>query len=216
MDTTTTKKTKAIHRTAKPLVARSATDEQLLARYCQTGDWRCFEQLVQRYERELYSYLRRYLGSAEMAEDAFQATFLQIHLKGGTFDESRRFRPWLYTIATNQAIDAQRRNRRHRGVSLDQTTEPEQGGALADMIESEEPSPAASLSQEERSNWVRGAVAELPEHLRAVIELVYHQGLKYREAAEVLDIPVGTIKSRMNAAIGKLGRSWNRSHASEP
>ena len=75
--------------------------------------------LVHRYERELYSYLRRYLGDAAMAEDAFQGTFLQIHLKCGQFEPGRKFRPWLYTIATNQAIDAQRRNKRHRMVSLD-------------------------------------------------------------------------------------------------
>ena len=64
--------------------------------------------------------MRRYVGSAEMAEDVFQATFLQVYVKRDRFEVGRRFRPWLYTIATNQAIDAQRRNRRHRMVSLDQ------------------------------------------------------------------------------------------------
>src|SRR5271168_1722475 len=97
----------------------SPTDEQLLAEYRQQGDRQAFAQLVHRYERELFSYLRRYLGDAEMAEDAFQATFLQVHRKCDQFEEGRRFRPWLYTIATNQAIDAQRRNKRHRNLSLD-------------------------------------------------------------------------------------------------
>src|SRR5690606_19500070 len=81
------------------------SDEQLLIEYRETGGRELFAQLVQRYERELYSYLRRYLGDAEIAEDVFQATFLQIHLKREQFEEGRRFRPWLYTIATNQAID---------------------------------------------------------------------------------------------------------------
>ena len=80
-----------------------------------------FAELVRRYERELYSYLRRYLGDAEMAEDAFQAAFLQVHLKCQQFEAGRSVRPWLYTIATNQAIDAQRRSRRHRMVSLDRS-----------------------------------------------------------------------------------------------
>src|SRR5688500_956113 len=100
----------------------SSSDEELLARYCHKSDRDAFNLLVQRYERELFSYLRRYLGDAEMADDAFQAAFLQVHLKCGQFEEGRAFRPWLYTIATNQAIDAQRRNRRHRMASLDRSS----------------------------------------------------------------------------------------------
>jgi len=97
-----------------------ASDEELIRRSCGGDDGTAFEALVHRYERVLFSYLRRYLGSAEMAEDVFQLTFLQVHLKREGFEEGRRFRPWLYAIATNQAIDAQRRDRRHRMVSLDQ------------------------------------------------------------------------------------------------
>ncbi|NBW97168.1 MAG: sigma-70 family RNA polymerase sigma factor, partial [Planctomycetia bacterium] len=96
------------------------SDEDLLRRFRVDDDMAAFEALVHRYERELFSYLRRYLGSAEMADDVFQATFLQVHLKKENFEDGRRFRPWLYTIATNQAIDAQRRNKRHRMVSIDQ------------------------------------------------------------------------------------------------
>src|SRR5436305_14497208 len=103
----------------------SLSDEELLLGYRESGDANLFSELVRRYERELYSYLRRYLGDASMAEDAFQATFLQVHLKCDQFEEGRKFRPWLYTIATNQAIDAQRRNKRHRSVSLDRNTKPE-------------------------------------------------------------------------------------------
>lgn len=94
------------------------TDEQVLIRYRNSGDERLFSNLVGRYERELYSYLRRYLGNAEHAEDAFQATFLQLHLKCDQFQEGRRLRPWLYMIATNKAIDLQRRNKRHQILSL--------------------------------------------------------------------------------------------------
>ena len=111
------------------------SDEELLGRCRRTEDKAAFESLVHRYERELFSYLRRYLGNAEMAEDVFQATFLQVHLKREQFEEGRRFRPWLYTIATNQAIDAQRRNRRHRMVSLDHRTGGEDDvGSLVEML----------------------------------------------------------------------------------
>src|SRR3989339_999403 len=115
-------------------------DEELLVGYFQTGDRRLFEQLVAKYARELFSYLRRYLGNAEMAEDAFQQTFLQVHLKCDQYEPGRKVRPWLYTVATNQAIDLQRRNRRHCMVSLDENfgmhEETGDGGSMAHLLRS--------------------------------------------------------------------------------
>ena len=187
------------------------SDEELFARYRELGDRDAFTTLVHRYERELYSYLRRYLGDASMAEDAFQATFLQVHLKGDQFEAGRRFRPWLYTIATNQAIDAQRRNKRHRGVSLDRTSKSDDSdnlGALIDLLVSKEPNPEQRLDSTQRREWIEQALEELPAALREVVNLVYYQGLKYREAADVLGIPVGTVKSRLHAAILKLNEAW--------
>jgi RNA polymerase sigma-70 factor (ECF subfamily) len=188
------------------------TDEDLLNQFRLSEDARAYELLVHRYERELFSYLRRYLGSAEMAEDVFQATFLQVYLKKEKFEEGRRFRPWLYTIATNQAIDAQRRNRRHRMVSLDQRTGGEDDvGTLLEMMSGVGPTANEQMEGEEAREWVRRAVDDLPETLRAALVLIYHQGLKYREAADVLGIPVGTVKSRLHAALLKLNQSWQAS-----
>ncbi len=189
------------------------TDEQLILDYRRTGDRELYAQLVYRYERELYSYLRRYLGSAEMAEDVFQATFLQVHLKCDLFQAGRRFRPWLYTIATNAAIDARRRNKRHRMVSLDTPREQdnEHVGRLVNLLESSDLGPSDSAVSAERSRLVRKTLDELPESMTAVIHLVYYQGMKYREAAEVLDVPVGTVKSRLHSAIAKLTDVWNTS-----
>jgi RNA polymerase sigma-70 factor (ECF subfamily) len=190
------------------------TDEQLLLDYRKTGDRELYAQLVYRYERELFGYLRRYLGSAEMAEDVFQAAFLAVHLKCETFQEGRRFRPWLYTIATNAAIDARRRNKRHRTVSLDTPREQdnEDVGRLVNLLESSDPDPSSAAVSAERNRLVRETLDKLPESMTAVIHLVYYQGMKYREAAEVLDIPVGTVKSRLNSAITKLTDVWNTSH----
>lgn len=191
------------------------SDEQLLLAYRDRSDRDAFNQLVHRYERELFSYLRRYLGDASMAEDAFQATFLQVHLKGDQFEAGRKFRPWLYTIATNQAIDAQRRNKRHRSVSLDRNTRPEGSddvAALIDLLASNEPAPESNLDATHQRQWIRDAVESLPEALRQAVNLVYYQGLKYREAADILDIPVGTVKSRLHSAILKLNESWMVSH----
>lgn len=198
---------------AEPLAQLS--DEELVLEYRAAGAEGVFAELVRRYERELYSYLRRYLGNAAMAEDAFQATFLQVHLKIEQFEEGRKFRPWLYTIATNQAIDAQRRNRRHRLVSLDRSNKrdnQDEIGSLLDLMESRDPNPTFQMESAERQEWMRAALEKLPEPLYTVVTLVYYQGLKYREAADVLSIPVGTVKSRLHAAILKLNEAWLASH----
>ena len=195
--------------------AEEPSDEQLFKTFCDTEDTGAYEVLVSRYERELFSYLRRYVGSAEMAEDVFQATFLQIYVKRDRFEVGRRFRPWLYTVATNQAIDAQRRNRRHRMVSLDQRAGNDEEGDLMSVVSSAGPTAVENLEDEEAKEWVRGAVDDLPETLRAALILVYHQGLKYREAADVLGIPVGTVKSRLHAALLKLNRAWTSTDQSE-
>ena len=191
-------------------VETELSDEQLLVRYRDNGERELFAQLVGRYEQELYSYLRRYLGDAEMAQDVFQATFLQIHLKSHQFDSTRRFRPWMYTIATNQAIDAQRRNKKHRSVSLDSAGRGnEEVGTLINLLESSEVDPLQQVDLEESRRLVRESLESLPDHLRSVITLVYYQGFKYREAADVLAIPVGTVKSRMHSALQKLNEVWH-------
>jgi RNA polymerase sigma-70 factor, ECF subfamily len=194
------------------------TDEELLAEYRLAGSPQVFESLVKRYERELYNYLRRFLGNTVLAEDAFQATFLQVHLKCHLFDGDRKVRPWLYTVATNQAIDIQRRNRRHRLVSLDRfnQTQHEELGTLVDLLRSKEVDPSDRLEHSERKEWIREAVAALPDQLRSAVKLVYFRGLKYREAADELSVPVGTVKSRIHSAVKRLGEAWDDSQAAPP
>lgn len=196
-----------------PTVSRTwseMTDEELLLAYRSGGNRQAFAELVQRYERELYSYLRRFLGDSVMAEDAFQAAFLQVHLRCGQFEAGRKVRPWLYTIATNQAIDAQRRNKRHRMVSLDRrpAADDDDMGSLVELLISKETGPSDQLEADERRDWIRRAVSELPPTLLSAVTLIYYQGLKYREAAEVLEVPVGTVKSRLHTAILKLNEAW--------
>jgi RNA polymerase sigma-70 factor (ECF subfamily) len=190
------------------------SDEQLLLEYRATGKASLFAQLVRRYESELHGYLRRYLGDASAAEDAFQLTFLQVHLKCGQFQAGRKVRPWLYTIATHQAIDAQRRNRRHRMASLDLVRTEQEGdvdaGNLLELLAEDRPGPTQRLELAERRDWVTKAIGDLPDGLRAAITLVYFQGLRYREAADVLSIPVGTVKSRLNTAISRLHEAYSQ------
>jgi RNA polymerase sigma-70 factor (ECF subfamily) len=186
------------------------TDEELLLDYRSRSDRPAFEELVRRYEKELYGYLRHYLGDAEMAEDVFQQTFLQVHLKCDQFEEGRKVRPWLYTVATNQAIDYQRRNRRHKIISLDRRMQSDiEGdmGSLVELLDGAEAGPSEEAEAAEQHGQLRRAIDDLPEQTRQVVLLVYFKGLKYREAAEILDIPVGTVKSRLHAAVQKLGET---------
>jgi RNA polymerase sigma-70 factor (ECF subfamily) len=186
------------------------TDEELLLEYRVTGQPALFETLVKRYERELYNYLRRFLSNQAMAEDAFQATFMQVHLKCSLYDADRKVRPWLYTVATNQAIDIQRRNKRHRLVSLDRPNrvQHDELGSLVDVLSGRDGEPANDLETGERKEWIRRAVAALPDQLQSAVKLVYFRGMKYREAADELEVPVGTVKSRLHAAVKRLGKAW--------
>jgi RNA polymerase sigma-70 factor (ECF subfamily) len=191
----------------------ACSDEELMMRFCR-GHKEAFGVLVRRYERELFGYLRRYLGDAAMAEDVFQNTFLQLYVKSNQYEAGRPVRPWLYTIATNQAIDALRRNGRHQAVSLDQHRDDTADGDvhnLLDTLQSREVDPLDLAHNQEARERIRASVDRLPDLLRQVLLLAYYQGLKYREIADILGIPVGTVKSRLHAAIVKLQEIWESS-----
>lgn len=191
----------------------ACSDEDLLVRFGR-GQTDAFGVLLRRYERELFGYLRRYLGDSSLAEDVFQNTFLQLYLKIGQYEPGRPVRPWLYTIATHQAIDALRRNARHQVLSLEQKREDGSNGELGNLLETLEsrgPSPMDNITAQERKEKVRASVNRLPDFLRDVVILAYYQGLKYREIADVLEIPVGTVKSRLHAALNRLQEAWSES-----
>jgi RNA polymerase sigma-70 factor, ECF subfamily len=194
------------------------SDEELLAQYARQGDREAFEELVHRYERPLYNYLRKYLGDAGLAEDAFQATFLQVHLKCGQFQPDRRLRPWLFQIAANQAIDLMRRNRRHKAVSLDAASgrpglEKEQ--PRLNVLASREAGPGQQSERAEDRQRIRLALAKVPTRFRGVLEMVMLQGLSYQQAADALGIPLGSVKSRLHTAGQCLQRALYRTRLSE-
>lgn len=191
----------------------TATDEQLLERYRDFGDRAAFAALVRRYERELYTYLRRYLGNPLAAEDVFQLTFLLLHQKVGQYESGRPVRPWLYSLAVHQAIDYFRRDRRHWLPSFDRFVD----GRKDEMtpMTSGRNDPAEMAEADDTSRRVREAVDKLPEAARQVVLLVYFQGLKYREVSEILGIPTGTVKSQLHAALVKLNRLLQSAGVSE-
>lgn len=191
----------------------TCSDEDLLIRF-QRGQRDAFGDLLRRYEGELFGYLRRYLGDAELAADVFQNTFLLVYKKADQFDSGRAVKPWLYAIATNQAIDAMRRQGRHQAVRLDDvTTDGDDGAHLGRYLDSDEPGPLEQLELAERRQFVRESVDRLPEFLRQVVLLTFFQGLKQSEIAEALEIPVGTVKSRTHTALARLLQMWEEQAA---
>jgi RNA polymerase sigma-70 factor (ECF subfamily) len=194
------------------------SDENLLARL-RDGERSAFEPLVRRYERELFGYLRRYVGDDDLADDVFQNTFVQVFLKIKQYEPGRPARPWLYAIATNQAIDAlRRRNRRVADRPAETVSAPDEEGEprpLFELLPAPGDAPPDAADRTEQRELVRAAVARLPELLRQAVLLVYFQGMKYQDAAEVLGIPVGTVKSRLHAALTKLTEEWGGDGAAE-
>ena len=193
------------------------TDEQLLLSYRETGNEAQFAELVDRYREPLMYFLKRQIGNISIAEDVLQATFMQLHVKCEQFQEGRQVKPWLYRIAINQAIDSNRRNRRHEIASLNQSGSEQDGQRceLVDLVRGGGLQPAETLQKKEQSESVRRAVEKLPLQLQTIVSLVFFQGLKYREAAEKLSIPVGTLKSRMHTALLQLRTTWPELQFSE-
>lgn len=183
------------------------TDEQLLSDYLQ-GQPEKFELLVRRYAQELFHFLYRLLGSAAAAEDAVQETFLQLHLSAASFDHRRRLRPWIFTIAANKARDAMRSRRRRPETPLDAggACDGDEGRGLADWLSSEPASVSLAMESEERSFMIRRMIERLPVHLREVLILGYYHGFAYKEMAEIIQVPLGTIKSRLHAAVAALAK----------
>ncbi len=188
---------------------RSISDTELLRRHL-AGEEEAFAALVRRYEKELYNFLARFTGDRALAEDLFQETFLQLHVSAGTFDQSRRLKPWLFTIAANKARDALRRRVRHAAAPLDATVSgtADERTSYADLMPSDVPVPQESVLNLEDRRAVESIVSEMPEHLRTVLVLSYFSDLPYKEIADVLDVPLGTVKSRLHAAVRQFAARW--------
>ncbi|WP_432799061.1 RNA polymerase sigma factor [Poriferisphaera sp. WC338] len=188
------------------------TDEQLVADY-RSGKTECFEQLLERYRLELFHFLIRFLGNRAAAEDVFQDAFLQIHLSADTFDISKRFKPWLFTIAANKARDFLRKNNRRQAASLSAMIDSSggdsgSGRSFVDLMEADVVLPDLGAQNAEQRELVRQVVQSLPDHLREVLTLAYFNQFAYKEIAEILSIPLGTVKSRLHAAVGTFADLW--------
>jgi len=194
------------------------TDEQLLAQHL-AGDPNAFRTLVERHHRELLQFVFRFTGSRSAADDVVQDAFVQVHLSAPSFDPNRRLKPWLFTIAANKARDHLRGRTRRREVPLDAQV----GGADAegqrflDLLADDESDPSEQMTVEEREALVRAVIEEMPPNLAEVLVLAYFHHFAYRDIAEVLDIPLGTVKSRLHSAVNQFGARFRaRTKEQEP
>lgn len=171
-----------------------------------------FEILVARHKNAIVSFLFRYVGDFRTAEDLAQETFLRVFRKIGDYNNSARFSTWLYTIASNLAKDEFKRRARHPARSLDgtagrnDTTRPVPE-ARADTTESV---PDVRLQQDEARQAVRRALELLEEQDREILLLKDVQGLSYEEIAHVLNVPLGTVKSRLSRARLAFKEVWKK------
>jgi RNA polymerase sigma-70 factor (ECF subfamily) len=185
------------------------SDAELLRRHLE-GDAEAFPALVRRYRRELFSFLARYTADASLAEDVFQEAFLQLFLSAAAFDPKRPLKPWLFTIATNKARDAMRSRSRRQAAPLDAAVSAadEEGARYVDLMCSDVPSPEEAILNLETRQTVQRIVAGMPENLRAVLLLAYFHELPYKDIAEALNVPLGTVKSRLHAAVRCFAGLW--------
>lgn len=190
---------------SQPLESRS--DEELFTRH-REGDAGALRVLMERYAGELHGFLTRLVGSRAGADDVFQEAFLQIHLSADAFDPERRFKPWLYTIAANKGRDYLRRQRRRSAVSLDAPVGVGSDAGLVDLLPSVGDRPAAPLEDADERSAVKLVVDELPAHYREILLLAYFQRMSYSQIADSLGIPLGTVKSRLHAAVACFAQGW--------
>lgn len=185
------------------------TDEQLLSDY-REGDKAAFGQLVERYERELFHFLVRFLGDRAAAEDVFQEAFLQVHQSADQFDPQRRFRPWLFTIAANKARDLMRSQARRPTSPLQASISAgdEDSGQFIDLMQSATELPGEPMERQELQQQVHKTVMAMPEHLREILLLSYFHQFPYKQISDILSIPLGTVKSRLHAAVAHFADRW--------
>ena len=190
-------------------VTDKVSDSELLQRYRQ-GDEQAFREIVSRYKNSLYAFLRRFVNHEDVVEDVFQETFLQLYISQDSFDINRPLRPWLFTIAANKAKDALRKMQRQSSMGM---------GAIADagdfsvdevvnILTSYETTPIDEVSAEETATRVRQVVAEMPDNLRGILVLAYFEQFSYKHMAQILSIPIGTVKSRLHTAVVHFMKKW--------
>ena len=182
------------------------TDEKLIARF-QDGDINAYNELVDRYKDRLLNFVFRYFNNREQAEDVVQETLIKLYTHASYYKNIAKFSTWLYTIAKNNALTELRKNKRKRTDSL-WTNE----GKPID-IETKGDSLEKTVHNEIAVEALKRYLDEIPENFRIAVVLRDFQELSYEEISKILEIPIGTIKSRINR--GRIQLSEKMKHFKE-
>ena len=192
------------------------TDGELLSLYIE-GEETAFSEIVSRYKNGLYAFLRMFLNRRELVEDVFQETFLQLFNSRESFDTSRPLRPWLFTIAANKAKDALRKWQRKNAIPIGTMTDSEDMSFddMLNSVTSDSTKPYEQLQKDETALRVRRIISDMPENLREILVFAYFNRFSYKQMAEILSIPIGTVKSRLHTAVGRFAKEWEASIGSK-
>lgn len=167
----------------------SRTNERELVSRAQNGDRNAFSELVRMHSQGVLQVIYRMCGDMQVSEDAAQETFVQAWLRLPSYRPRASLRSWLYRIAVNTAVDMLRKEKRILP------------GAVEDLnLRDPESGPETQAANAERTETVQQAVLSLPDASRVVLVLKEYEGLSYQEIADALDIPIGTVMSRLNYA----------------
>ncbi len=179
------------------------SDTELMERFG-AGDDEAFRQLVARHEKRLLNFFWRRCFDRVFAEDCTQEVFLRLVRHRGRWKPSAKFTTYLYRIAENLWIDRYRSRRSHPPPASLNLPVGDDGGEIADRVANDARMPEQLAGDRELSLTIRAAIENLSEQQRSVFVLGEIQGMKYQDIGEILGIPVGTVKSRMHAAVHRL------------
>jgi RNA polymerase sigma-70 factor (ECF subfamily) len=186
-----------------------------LVRRCAAGDAGAWEELVGRFHRRIYNICYRFAGSAEDAQDLTQEVFIKVYRTVGSFDgEKASFNTWVTTVTRNLLVDHFRKQRNDRAtdsIDASQGTD-EDGPTLAERLASGEPGQQVHVENRERREMVQRALRQISPDLREAVILRDLQDMDYREIAQVLKVPEGTVKSRINRGRAELARLLQRTY----
>jgi len=172
----------------------ASSDEMLVAR-CQEGDKRAFELLVQKYQRRIYHLIHRITQDPDVVEPLTQDVFLKAYRSISSFRGASQFYTWLYRIAVNTCLSHVKREPSHKCHEDPQEINPRYFSPEAEALQPE--NPEQQVMRKELLRQVMSAVRDLPEDFRMTVVLREFMGLNYEEIAEVLEIPLGTVRSRI-------------------
>jgi len=173
--------------------------EEVLVRRIIAGDDKAFEYLVEAYNKKVFNIALRILNNYEDASDITQDIFLKIYRKIHTFKENCSFYTWVYRLSVNTCIDELRRRKNFNTVSIDSSL-PTEDGEMSWDIADDSDSADELLQKKEVRQILRRAISQLPDIYRVLLILREYDGLSYQEISQIINIPIGTVKSRINRA----------------